>query len=75
VARAETQYVCQSCGGVHAKWAGRCEACGEWNTLAEESAPAPVPKGLRAGAARPLELVGLQGTEGGGTGGLGAIDG
>jgi DNA repair protein RadA/Sms len=61
MARAEIQYVCQSCGAVHAKWAGRCDACGEWNTLAEESAPPPVPKGLRAGAARRLELVGLAG--------------
>ena len=59
MARAETHYVCQSCGAVHAKWAGRCDACGEWNTLAEESAPPPVPKGLRAGAAHRLELVGL----------------
>ena len=61
MARADTQYVCQSCGAVHAKWAGRCEACEEWNTLAEESAPQPVPKGLRAGVAKQLELVGLAG--------------
>ena len=59
MARADKQYVCQSCGAVHAKWAGRCDACGEWNTLAEESAPQPVPKGMRAGAGRRLELVGL----------------
>jgi DNA repair protein RadA/Sms len=65
MARADTQYVCQSCGAVHAKWAGRCEACAEWNTLAEESAPPPVPKGLRAGAAKRLELVGLAGTTSG----------
>lgn len=31
-----TQFVCQSCGTVHGKWAGRCDACGEWNTLVEE---------------------------------------
>ncbi len=31
-----TQFICQSCGTVHAKWAGRCDACGEWNTLVEE---------------------------------------
>jgi DNA repair protein RadA/Sms len=64
MARADKQYVCQSCGAVHAKWAGRCEACAEWNTLAEESAPA-VPKGMRAGAARRLELVGLAGRSAG----------
>lgn len=32
-----TIFVCQSCGSVHAKWAGRCDACGEWNTLVEET--------------------------------------
>src|SRR5918994_1566623 len=63
--RPEKHYVCQSCGAVHAKWAGRCDACGEWNTLAEESAPQPVPKGLRAGAAQRLELVGLAGVSAG----------
>jgi len=30
-------FVCQSCGTVHAKWAGRCDACAEWNTLVEEA--------------------------------------
>jgi DNA repair protein RadA/Sms len=43
MARSDTVYVCQSCGGVHAKWAGRCDACGSWNTLVEESgASAPL---------------------------------
>ncbi len=35
-ASSKTVYVCQACGAVHAKWAGRCSACGEWNTLTEE---------------------------------------
>jgi len=34
-------FVCQSCGAAFARWAGRCEACGAWNTLAEEGAAAP----------------------------------
>lgn len=29
-------FVCQSCGSVHSKWAGRCDSCGEWNALVEE---------------------------------------
>ncbi len=65
MSRADHRYVCQSCGAVQPKWAGRCEACGEWNTLAEETAPAPVPKGMRAGAAQRLELVGLAGAAAG----------
>lgn len=36
MARIKTAYVCQSCGSVHAKWMGKCTACGEWNTLIEE---------------------------------------
>ena len=30
------QFVCQNCGSVHQRWAGKCDACGEWNTLVEE---------------------------------------
>ena len=40
VARAQN-FVCQSCGAASARWAGRCEACGAWNTLAEEGAASP----------------------------------
>ena len=36
MARALTSYVCQSCGASFPKWGGRCDACGEWNTLVEE---------------------------------------
>ena len=34
--KAKTVYRCTECGAEHAKWAGRCDVCGEWNTLAEE---------------------------------------
>ncbi|HEU4829007.1 MAG TPA: DNA repair protein RadA [Gemmatimonadales bacterium] len=36
MARARSVYRCTECGHDHPKWAGRCEACGEWNTIAEE---------------------------------------
>ncbi len=39
--RAKTLYRCTSCGSDHPKWAGRCETCGEWNTLVEEMATPP----------------------------------
>ena len=64
MAKPTARYVCQSCGAVHPKWAGRCDACGEWNTLAEEAATA-VPTALkpaRPGAAPRIAFVGLQGT-------------
>ena len=41
-----SQFTCQSCGAVHPKWSGRCEACGEWNTLVEEAAASSAPGGL-----------------------------
>ena len=34
--KAKTQFVCQNCGASYSKWAGRCENCGEWNTLVEQ---------------------------------------
>ena len=29
-------FVCQECGTSYPKWEGRCNACGEWNSLIEE---------------------------------------
>jgi len=56
------QFVCQSCGTVTRKWAGRCEGCGEWNTIVEEAAPEAAPKGVTAGhGGRRIDFVGLKG--------------
>ena len=30
------KYVCSSCGASSGTWSGRCNACGEWNTLQEQ---------------------------------------
>jgi len=38
MAKLKTRYQCQNCGASYAKWAGRCENCGEWNTLLEQAA-------------------------------------
>lgn len=48
-------YVCSKCGARTSKWSGRCESCGEWNTLEAESALASGPKSL--GAARGSGLI------------------
>jgi DNA repair protein RadA/Sms len=37
--KARSSYRCTSCGADHPRWAGRCDVCGEWNTLVEESIP------------------------------------
>ncbi len=36
MAKKDKQYVCQSCGAVYPRWQGKCDACGEWNTIEEE---------------------------------------
>jgi DNA repair protein RadA/Sms len=30
------QYICSNCGAQHSSYAGRCNTCGEWNTLEEQ---------------------------------------
>ena len=36
--RSRTQFVCQNCGASFPKWVGKCDNCGEWNTLVEQPA-------------------------------------
>lgn len=63
MAKNQKSYVCNQCGSVYSKWAGKCEACGEWNSLSEEvsAAAASVPKGLSGCTkGRALNLVSLK---------------
>jgi DNA repair protein RadA/Sms len=64
MARNTRRFVCQSCGAIASKWSGRCDACGEWNTITEEAGEisgvgagpgAAIPRGRR------IDLVGLKG--------------
>ncbi len=48
MAKPDHIFTCQACGAIWPKWAGKCEACGEWNTLVEEAARAVVPGALAA---------------------------
>jgi len=52
MARNSTRYVCQSCGAVHPRWVGKCDACEAWNTIVEESAGPSAPIGGSKGGAR-----------------------
>lgn len=36
MAKAKTQFVCQNCGTVYSRWVGKCDGCGQWNTIVEE---------------------------------------
>ena len=40
MAKNKTVYYCTQCGNETPKWQGRCLACGAWNTIVEQPAPA-----------------------------------
>ncbi|HAW33699.1 MAG TPA: DNA repair protein RadA, partial [Alphaproteobacteria bacterium] len=62
MAKNTSRFVCQNCGAVFPRWAGRCEACGEWNTIVEEeTASASAPKATGGKGGRKIEFVGLDG--------------
>lgn len=48
MAKSTSQFICSSCGSVHPKWSGKCDDCGEWNTISEQVIEV-TPKGLTAG--------------------------
>ncbi|MFT8374687.1 MAG: ATPase domain-containing protein, partial [Gluconobacter cerinus] len=54
------RFVCQSCGAVYSKWVGKCEACGEWNTLVEETSEPTARKTGKLSTGR-LQTVRLDG--------------
>jgi DNA repair protein RadA/Sms len=65
MAKASSQFICQSCGAVHPRWSGRCDGCGAWNSIIEEAreAPAAGAKGQALPRGRVSRLVPLKGTE------------
>ena len=64
MAKRGSTFVCQNCGAVSPRWQGKCEACGEWNSLFEESQSSGIGGGPQAGRARgkPVTLEKLAGT-------------
>ncbi|MEM1376537.1 MAG: DNA repair protein RadA [Pseudomonadota bacterium] len=44
-------FICQNCGATYPRWAGKCDACGEWNTITEENLSA----GIGGGPGRALK--------------------
>lgn len=37
MSKLKTQFTCQNCGTIYPKWVGKCENCGEWNSLLEQA--------------------------------------
>ncbi|MDP1700841.1 MAG: DNA repair protein RadA [Aestuariivirga sp.] len=63
MAKSASNFVCQSCGSTASKWSGRCDNCGEWNTIVEEKTSAPVSgaRGASLPRGKASRLVGLRG--------------
>ncbi|RAI45152.1 DNA repair protein RadA [Rhodoplanes roseus] len=51
MAKKTDEFVCQNCGAAYKRWQGKCDACGEWNTISEESTATE--RILSAGPGRP----------------------
>ncbi|MDG1531827.1 MAG: DNA repair protein RadA [Paracoccaceae bacterium] len=65
MAKAITTFNCNKCGTVHKKWAGRCDGCGEWNTIVEEAplSTGPSKKSLGGMRGKKIPLADLSGQE------------
>ena len=50
MAKGKSVFYCTACGNETPKWAGRCPACGAWNTVVEQES-GPRPKGAGRGSA------------------------
>ena len=63
MAKQKNQYICQSCGTVHPRWAGQCDGCSEWNTITEQVAENAAPLGakVRRAQGKTIDFVPLQG--------------
>jgi len=61
LARTDPRYVCQSCGASRPRWVGKCDACGAWNSIAEEIPHETTPRGLGKTKGREIAFVNLAG--------------
>ena len=52
--KAKTLFYCTACGNETPKWAGKCPACGAWNTIVEQ--PEPRAAAVRGGGGRSIAL-------------------
>ena len=56
-------FACTACGATHSKWSGRCDACGAWNTIVEDTPLADGPAARTRGRGRTIPLADLASTE------------
>lgn len=62
MAKVKTTFFCQNCGTQFTKWQGQCNACKEWNTIAEEVLQKPeksdwkTPTSITKRVSKPLQI-------------------
>ena len=61
MARNVSSFVCQNCGAAYGRWQGKCDACGEWNTIGEEGSERPAMPGRAPRKGRRFALEPLAG--------------
>ena len=61
MARRNDSFVCQNCGAHYGRWQGKCDSCGEWNTITEEGAERPAAPGRAPRKGRRFALEPLSG--------------
>lgn len=59
----KTLYTCSSCGNDFMKWAGKCDACGSWNTLKEVKDQTKLKKNVEAAEVVKISDVKVEASE------------
>ncbi len=61
MAKNKTKFICQKCGSQYPKWTGRCENCGDWNSLVEqviETGKSAMARSIESGKVLKSERIG-----------------
>jgi DNA repair protein RadA/Sms len=58
MSKPHSSFLCQNCGAASQRWQGRCDACGSWNTIIEETGSSGISP-LSAQAVRKGRIFGL----------------
>lgn len=52
MAKSKVQFSCTACGDITTKWSGRCDACGEWNSIVEDTPLSTGPSSASLGSSK-----------------------
>ena len=57
MAKTPVTFSCNACGATYNKWSGRCDACGEWNTIQQDQGISAGPPSKSLGIKRGSAMV------------------